>query len=177
MRGGVLKAKLRRRLRRELGAEGMGRKRKRGHNERDDEDGFSETDEEVKLEEGVYDALNDPREKAIDAKFFGINGAVLPPTGRRYHTTSSLLEVMQQSLEELGKEISGLDRESEKILAEMQETVGDLSDLRYGKFVRVSGGEQGEDGAIENEVFEALKEVTNVANRKSRQTVKYKAGG
>ena len=170
-RGGILKAKLRRKLTTEFG-DRSGRKRKRN----DDEDG-DVSDVGVKIEDGEYDALNDPRERAMDEEFFGANGAVLPKTDRRYHTTASLLEVMQTSIDDLEREIRNLDEESERVLGEMQETVGGLSDLRYGKFARVSGGEQGEESAVEAEVVDALRELTHVANQKAKQASKGKANG
>ena len=169
----MLRARLREKLVRELGEQrsGGGRKRKRGNDDDDYDDVNADDEAEVKLEDDSYDALNDSRENAIDAKFFGANGSVLPSRSRRYHTTESLLEAMQNSIDTLGKEIEDLDGRSEAVLGEMQETVGALSDLRYGKFARVSGV-GGEETIVEEEVVDALKELTNAALRKTKDASK-----
>ncbi|RMZ82482.1 hypothetical protein DV737_g2021, partial [Chaetothyriales sp. CBS 132003] len=100
--------------------------------------------------------------RALDATFFGPNGAVLPARSRRYHTTASLLAAMESSIHDLEREIADLDQQSDKILGEMHETVGELSDLRYGK----SGGEY---RGVEAEVVDALKEFTNVVKQTAKE--------
>ncbi|RMZ91633.1 hypothetical protein DV736_g1125, partial [Chaetothyriales sp. CBS 134916] len=180
-RGRVLKARLRKRIKAELrdGGQGVesanGRKRKHAVLGDSDEDQYEDEgngNELVDTGEGAadcgepYATLTDSREMALDAKFFGPNGAVLPTRSRRYHTTMSLLAAMESSIHDLEREIADLDGQSDKILSEMHETVGELSDLLYGKSSRTGeGAENGEDRAVEAEVVDALKEFTNAVNR------------
>jgi len=46
---------------------------------------------------------------------------------------------MERASGALEDEILALEKEAEEILADVKTTIGDLSDLRYGKFNRVSG--------------------------------------
>ena len=50
-------------------------------------------------------------------------------------------------------------------LAKMQETVGNLSDLRYGKFAKVAGAEAG-DG-LEKRVVQSLKTLEQACTQSS----------
>lgn len=123
-----------------------------------------------------YDPLHDPLESRIDHLFSGPRGLAAPittlPSHQRYHTTTSLLDAMQQSVQDLEREISDLDKQASTVLEGMKETVGEMSDLRYGKFVRVSsaGGGEGneEEGGLEEQVTEALKELKEVVGQKTR---------
>jgi hypothetical protein len=210
-RGPILKARLRERLRSELGAANGGResesrrasrKRKRGaveYGTRDQDGNRNGSGEDIYVSESeqsisgldkhtatahrkgkTYDSLIDPRENAIDEHLFGPTASVLPLRVRRYHTTTSLLEAMEESIQELEREIGELDEEGERVLGEMQETVGGLSDLRYGKFagnrVRGSGGGsaagesegegKGNGETVEGEVERALRDLVEVVEKK-----------
>jgi centromere-localized protein 2 len=46
---------------------------------------------------------------------------------------------MQDACNELEIEIAELEKESGTLLADITSTIGDLSDLRFGKFNRLSG--------------------------------------
>ncbi|RMZ85035.1 hypothetical protein DV738_g366, partial [Chaetothyriales sp. CBS 135597] len=97
---------------------------------------------------------------ALDDKFFGPNGAVLPVRSRRYHTTTSLLAAMESSINDLEREIANLDGQSDEILREMNDTVSALSELQYGK---------SPDTEVESEVIAALNEFTNTVNHAVRE--------
>jgi centromere-localized protein 2 len=46
---------------------------------------------------------------------------------------------MEKACQELEEDIEALEKEATLVLEDIKATVGDLSDLRYGKFNRVSG--------------------------------------
>ena len=230
-RSEVLKARLRREIREELGenvngsnvqirkqADGNSKKRKRtvenDENEEDDEDseqdqisdseGSEDKEESTTLAEAhpittisnksrtattntstsqpqpnaAYDPLHDPLETRIDILFSGPRGLAAPtntlPSHQRYHTTTSLLQSMQQSVQDLEKEISDLDAQANTVLGGMKETVGGMSDLRYGKFARVSGGAEGmeDEGGLEEQVTQALRELKEVVKQKTMRSRK-----
>lgn len=54
------------------------------------------------------------------------------------HTLENILPAMEQACESIEAEIEAMEKESEEVLADIKSTIGDLSDLRYGKFSRVS---------------------------------------
>lgn len=82
----------------------------------------------------------------IDTAFHGPRGLALPSSytahqpQSTYHSRDSLLSAMSAAVEALEMEIGNLDTEAIKLMKGMQETVGGLSDLRYGKLGRESGG-------------------------------------
>ncbi|KAI5846546.1 Cnl2/NKP2 family protein-domain-containing protein [Morchella snyderi] len=49
-----------------------------------------------------------------------------------------LLQQMTAAAEDLDSEFKSLDRECDEILGDLKTTIGDLSDLRYGKFANAS---------------------------------------
>lgn len=75
----------------------------------------------------------------LDNAFHGPRGLALPTsfTSNRpqstFHSRSSLLNAMESAIVSLEAEIRELDREAVGIMEGMKETVGGLSDLRYGK--------------------------------------------
>ena len=75
---------------------------------------------------------------------------------------------MSTAITDLESEITSIDSESDAILKQMEETVGSLSDLRYGKFARLSGGSGEEDG-LEGSVVVALRDVTVKINGKMKR--------
>ncbi len=221
-RSEVLKARLRREVRDELGentnvrgdnvqrskqADENARKRKRGAEGAESDPGDSEQDqisiaedddeESTTLTEAMprttstrsgaatsnpstshgqskasYDGLSDPLETRIDTLFSGPRGLAAPttslPSHQRYHTATSLLQSMQQSVQHFEKEIADLDAQAGMVLEGMKETVGGMSDLRYGKFARVSGVGEGteEDGGLQKLVTEALRDLMGAVGRK-----------
>ena len=112
-----------------------------------------------------HNPLHSPRTALIDHVLHGPFGSTLPPTAQRYHNTASLMQSMSTAISDLGTEIKSIDAESESMLKQMEESVGALSDLRYGKFARVSGGAE-EEGGLEDSVVVALRDVTGRINGK-----------
>jgi hypothetical protein len=70
---------------------------------------------------------------------------------------------MQRASHDLESEITSLDAQIATIHAECEETVGNLSDLRYGRFAqnRASGGQSADDSGtgVERDVIDALGEL------------------
>ena len=91
-------------------------------------------------------------EVEIDMQLLGPTGGL--PTRDSRHTMDSLLQDMEHTCEQLEAASQDAETEAEEILQHMKETVGALSDLRYGKFVRAPSAEI---GGLEGEVLEALK--------------------
>ncbi|MCJ1438368.1 hypothetical protein MMC27_007756 [Xylographa pallens] len=84
----------------------------------------------------------------------GIEG-LLENMGRigRSHTLASILPELDAACSDLEAEIAELEDESGRVLSEMQRTVGELSDLRYGKFTV----------SVRGEVLDGLKELRATA--------------
>jgi centromere-localized protein 2 len=80
--------------------------------------------------------------------------------GKQPHTLASILPEMEAACAELEAEMKELDEEEERLLQEVQGTIGGLSDLRYGKFAPIIGG-----GEVRDEVLERLKGLREVCTR------------
>jgi centromere-localized protein 2 len=67
---------------------------------------------------------------------------------------------METARTDLAEEISAMEKEVEALLSDVQTTIGDLSDLRTGKFSRTpgSGTDLGED------VLDGLKKLEQLCN-------------
>ena len=96
--------------------------------------------------------LGDEREVEMDMQLFGPAGSV--PRRDRRHTTATLLEDMAHACQQLEAETQKAESEAEELLGQMRETIGALSDLRYGKFAKPRSMEM---GGVEGEVVRALK--------------------
>jgi centromere-localized protein 2 len=55
------------------------------------------------------------------------------------HNERSIVREMEVACTDLEGEVSAIDQETAEILEELNTTVGDLSDLRYGKFAKTTG--------------------------------------
>ncbi|KAJ6090396.1 hypothetical protein N7486_009211 [Penicillium sp. IBT 16267x] len=83
------------------------------------------------LTAGVEAANEDEqREVDMDLHLFGQTA----PNPRDYHSVESLLAEMETACTHVEREITDIDREAAGLVAELNTTVGDMSDLRYGKF-------------------------------------------
>jgi len=67
---------------------------------------------------------------------------------------------MQDACNDLEIEISELEKESVTLLADIKSTIGDLSDLRFGKFNRVSGV----SSDLSQEVIKGLERLEYLCN-------------
>lgn len=81
-----------------------------------------------------------------------------------YHTVPSLLDSMESARATIESEIADLDNEAKQLIKELQTTVGDLSDLRYGKL-------QGPPGTTNNVADEAIKGLQNLEDACYQGTV------
>ena len=67
---------------------------------------------------------------------------------------------MQDACNDLEIEVAGLEKEYVTLLADIKSTIGDLSDLRFGKFNSVSGI----SGDISQEVIQGLERLEYLCN-------------
>lgn len=88
------------------------------------------------LQTGVdgFDA-SEKRDINVDAQLFG-EEEELPDN---FHSVNSLLAAMELACDSIEREIDGVNRSADSLLAEFNATVGELSDLRYGKMQGVGG--------------------------------------
>lgn len=103
-------------------------------------------------DEGSSDGVQAEADVALDTQMFGPLGML--PKHDRYHDAGSLLAEMETACEALEREGETSKHDANMLLAAMQGTVGNLSDLRYGKF-KMAGAEAG--GGLEKSVLESLK--------------------
>ncbi|KAL3464103.1 Cnl2/NKP2 family protein-domain-containing protein [Aspergillus heterothallicus] len=95
---------------------------------------------------------NDQREMDMDVQLFG------PPSApsNQAHSVSSLLSAMETACASVEREIAAVDAEAAALLLKLNSTVGDLSDLRYGKM-------HGSIGATDEEIVdEAIRGLNNL---------------
>ncbi|OAP59616.1 hypothetical protein AYL99_06914 [Fonsecaea erecta] len=133
-----LTARLGRQIMREEGLK-RGRKRKRtgvDDNENADEAADSDVDDEE--EETHFDtALHNGQPL----------GNTLPtPTTKHNHSTKTLLAAMATAGDDLVAEIADLEFQIDVLRQQSQDTVGNLSDLRYGRFATAGGRMSGDRG-------------------------------
>ncbi|KAJ5478235.1 hypothetical protein N7530_003744 [Penicillium desertorum] len=101
---------------------------------------------------GVDSNSEEQREIDMDLHLFGQPSTAAPGD---YHSVASLLAEMETASTNIELEIAGIDQEAAKILAQLNTTVGDMSDLRYGKL-------QGPAGTAEDVAAEAIKGLQNL---------------
>lgn len=113
------------------------------------------------LTAGVEAANNDERrEMDLDLHLFGQS----PTDSEDYHSVASLLVEMEAACANIEREIAVADREANGVLEDLKTTVGDMSDLRYGKL-------QGPAGTANSLVDEAIQGL------QSLEDACYKASG
>lgn len=96
--------------------------------------------------------LNDQREMDMDIQLFGPTSA----SSSDHHSASSLLSAMETACANIESEIAGVDTEASTFLSDLNTTVGEMSDLRYGKM-------HGTVGASDDDVVrEAIRGLDNL---------------
>ncbi|EEH20874.1 hypothetical protein PABG_03105 [Paracoccidioides brasiliensis Pb03] len=80
---------------------------------------------------------NDKLEMDIAIQLFGQKEPTI--SADDMHTLSSLLPEMENARALMEREIKAADAESQRIFVELTSTVGELSELRYGKFNKPAG--------------------------------------
>ncbi|KAF2803985.1 uncharacterized protein BDZ99DRAFT_398880 [Mytilinidion resinicola] len=63
-------------------------------------------------------------------------------TPRDAHTIHTVVPEIERASAELESQIATMEAESDALLAEIQTSVGDLSDLRYGRFTKTPGARE-----------------------------------
>lgn len=94
---------------------------------------------------------DDLREADIDTHLFG---ATSNRSQTRTHSLSSLLPDMNRACEDLESEIATLNAEVTRVSDDLETTIGDLSDLRYGKF-----GQAPSSNGVAEEVVNGLRRL------------------
>ncbi|KAL6249778.1 hypothetical protein RBB50_003633 [Rhinocladiella similis] len=176
-----LTTRLARQIRREEQSKPTSRKRKRSatttDHDRDTSGAESESEPEHSRQKSDNDSDNDADiettdqvEVGLDARLHGPHGSTLPSTtARQNHGAKSLLDAMRTATADLQDEISSLEAQIAAVQAQCEESLGNLSDLRYGRFAQshVSGQSvDGHDGTttaasqqgVEKDVVNALAE-------------------
>ena len=102
---------------------------------------------------------NDQREMDMDVQLFGQTSSTSD-----YHSASSLLDAMEKACSDIGHQVAEMDEEATLILSKLNNTVGDLSDLRYGK-MQGPAGTSGED--MVNEAIRGLSNLEDACYRNS----------
>ncbi|KAF2839616.1 hypothetical protein M501DRAFT_1015709 [Patellaria atrata CBS 101060] len=95
------------------------------------------------------------RDIQMEIELFGPS-ANHPP--RKHHTIDSMRPELEQACRNIEEDLEAMDAEATTILQDISATIGDLSDLRYGKFSKTAGvGDE-----LGQEVLESLKALNNV---------------
>ncbi len=92
------------------------------------------------------------REMDVDLHLFGQNSTTSPDD---YHSVTSLLAAMETACANIEREIADVDQEAADLLKEINTTVGDLSDLRYGKLQ----GPAGTENTLASETIQGLQNL------------------
>ncbi|CAG7945554.1 unnamed protein product [Penicillium nalgiovense] len=104
------------------------------------------------LATGVDSSSEEQREIDMDLHLFGQPSTAAPGD---YHSVASLLTEMETASTNIEHEIAGIDQEAANILTQLNTTVGNMSDLRYGKL-------QGPAGTAEDVAAEAINGLQNL---------------
>ncbi|TID24081.1 hypothetical protein E6O75_ATG02446 [Venturia nashicola] len=75
--------------------------------------------------------------------------------GKETHTLATLPPSLSTAIKSIQSEISLLEKELAQVIGEIRVTVGDLSDLRYGRFTKTPGAST----ELREEVLEAIGRV------------------
>lgn len=108
----------------------------------------------ARLATGVEAAnADEQREIDVDLHLFGQNTT----EQEHFHSNDSLLDEMEAACANIEREIEDVDREAEALLSELRTTVGNLSDLRYGKLQ----GPAGTESSLGEEAIRGLENLEN----------------
>ncbi|KAG5295045.1 hypothetical protein I7I48_11783 [Histoplasma ohiense] len=105
---------------------------------------------------------HDKLETEMDIQLFGPAEPTISPGDM--HTLASLLPEMGNACSSMEREIEAADAEAAHIFADLASTVGELSDLRYGKFNKPAGVAT---NAVEDAIA-GLKELENACSPSGR---------
>lgn len=110
------------------------------------------------MREAGVDGLgaDDQREMDLDIQLFSQGSSTSAP--RDYHSVSSLLLAMDAACSSIEQDIGRVDKDADNLLSELNSTVGEMSDLRYGK-MQGPAGTSGEE--VVNEAIKGLRNLEN----------------
>ncbi|KAK3946439.1 Cnl2/NKP2 family protein-domain-containing protein [Diplogelasinospora grovesii] len=97
-----------------------------------------EYDDEIEIERALFGAASDPQ----DAK----------------HSINSIIPELESAVDDLEKELQHLGDEEANLLASVRQTVGSMSDLRYGRLA---------NGQLREQVLEGLADLQETCKRKN----------
>lgn len=80
---------------------------------------------------------------------------------REAHSIETLIPEMGYASKAMEEELNEMDVEAQAILKELQATVGDLSDLRYGRFSKTPGANGGD---VAFEVVQSLQRIQQLSS-------------
>jgi centromere-localized protein 2 len=92
--------------------------------------------------------------------FFADNHQLSGQSRKKPHTLQTVHSDIEEACQSLEAQIAEMEQENRRALAEVQDVVGALSELRHGRFAPSSGGE-----AIGEEVMATLKRLEAVCDR------------
>ncbi|KAI1858889.1 uncharacterized protein JN550_012348 [Neoarthrinium moseri] len=104
---------------------------------------------EAETDEGIDDEIE------IERNLFGPTSNTVKS---KKHTLYSILPEMETANNDLEQEIRRLEEEEAALLESVQQTVGNMSDLRYGRLANPK---------LANEVVDGLKDVEAICKRKT----------
>lgn len=90
----------------------------------------------------------------IERNLFGPTSTIIRA---KKHTLRSILPEMDSAVDDLEQEIQKLEEEEAALLQSVHKTVGDMSDLRYGRLA---------NSKLKNEVINGLEDFQEVCKRK-----------
>lgn len=105
-------------------------------------------------------SMDDQREMDMDVQLFGQASSAGPGD---YHSVSSLLSSMEAACSSIEQEMDEVEKGAATIVSQLNTTVGELSDLRYGK-MRASVGATDEE--VVQEAISGLKNLEDACYRK-----------
>ena len=88
-----------------------------------------------------------------------MNGPTDNRTAADIHTERSIVQEMEVACADLEEEIAEMEQEASTMLEELQAVVGDLSDLRYGRFTKSSDSTD-----IGEDVIQSIKRLQEVCD-------------
>ncbi|PWY87665.1 hypothetical protein BO70DRAFT_360296 [Aspergillus heteromorphus CBS 117.55] len=100
---------------------------------------------------------HDQREMDMDVQLFGQTSSMSD-----YHSVSSLLAAMETACSNVEREVAQVDENATSLLSGLNHTVGEMSDLRYGK-MQGPASTSGED--MVNEAIRGLGNLENACYR------------
>jgi septal ring factor EnvC (AmiA/AmiB activator) len=96
-----------------------------------------------------------------ELKFSQMNGPKDKGIAADIHTERSIVQEIEVACTDLEEEIAEMEQEASSILEELRTTVGDLSDLRYGRFTKAADSTDIGEDVIQS--INRLKEVCGEA--------------